>query len=242
MRVSSSGTRSTTRTMRTRSREMFDSTLAQNVSGSAHQSSACPSSSASSRSSWVDPGQLAQPPAPPARQLQATRSSSRRSMSTVGPVVAGRLHLDEERDRLAVDVHALPGRDIGVGRAGRRRSGRPAAGAAVASGRAQDEVGTRAEQLRAAARRRGDRSCWSTFARPSTMTTTPSSMLDPPPGQQAATATGARVADSRAQYGPVGSPTTQPRWRGAGPGTAPGSPGRSPSMTGRWRRSPGPGR
>ena len=52
-------------------------------------------------------GQLAQPSVPPGRQLQRDAVEQAQKHVAVGPGVAGRLHPDEERDRLAVDVHAL---------------------------------------------------------------------------------------------------------------------------------------
>ena len=81
MRVSSSGSRSVTRTMRTRSRDRFDSTRAQNVSGSARQPRARVRSSASSLSSWVDPASARSLPCRHGGSSCATRSRRRRSTS-----------------------------------------------------------------------------------------------------------------------------------------------------------------
>ena len=85
------------------------------------------------------PGQLTQPAVPPGRQLEGEAVEQSQEDVALGPVVAGRLHPDEERDRLAVDVHALQGRDVGVG-------DQQEAPAVAGGGGAEDKVGSRAQQ------------------------------------------------------------------------------------------------
>ena len=103
------------------------------------------SSSASSRSSWVTAASWRSRPCRQSGSSSATRSSSRQEHVAVGPVVAGRLHSDEERDgspRCRRTRAARAGRRISVTSRRRRRSpghdrargrGRVACGAAERS-------------------------------------------------------------------------------------------------------------